>query len=692
MNDGWGYAESPFHDGERQAQRRQGVRDDMEVFARRVIRDHIPEQHRAFYRQLPFVLLGSVDDAGRPWASLLPGTPGFIDSPDPRRLGFAAVPLPGDPLHDTLRPGADLGLLGIELESRRRNRLSGRVDTVGPHGFTVDVRQAFGNCPQYIQRRRVTPRTVSAGNAKFSRGDGFDAPTRQLIERADTLFIATAHQGATGTRAEGADVSHRGGRPGFVRVEDARSFVLPDFAGNNHFNTVGNLLLDPRAGFLFVDFDAGDLVYMTGTAEVIWDGDAVAAFAGAERLLRFRAEAVIRVGNSLPFGFEFAEASPTLAATGSWAEADAGRAGTPGRQDYVDYEVVEVRPESDTITSFHLRRADGAGLADFEPGQFLPVRVAVDGRAQPCVRTYTLSDAPGIGRYRLSVKREAAGGVSDFLHAHARPGFRLQAMPPRGRFVLDAQSPRPVLLLSAGVGITPMIAMANALAAAAGDGGRTRPVFFVHGARNGRAMAFADHLRALAAQQDDFHLHVCFSRPDDADRLGESHDSEGRIDAGLLRRLLPLDDYDVYLCGPPGFMQAVYDDLRALGVGDDRIRAEAFGPAGLARRPADAAAGRPAVVADAAVPVTFADSGVEATWNADSGSLLELAEAAGLSPDFACRSGVCGTCATRLVAGAVAYTQAPLATPSEDEILLCCAVPAATAAGDEAPLGLVLEL
>ena len=315
---------SPFHEGERLAQERSGVRDKMERIGRRAIRDHLPDQHREFYAELPFVLVGTVDGRGRPWASLVPGRAGFMTTPDDRTLDVAAPPLFGDPLDKTLAEGAHIGVLGIQLHSRRRNRMVGRVAAVRSDGFTIAVTRAFGNCPQYIQTREVEVRSgIDRPRAARTvrRSDTIDPPARRIVERADTLFIATAHLGGSEADPRGADVSHRGGKPGFVKVEDERSFVFPDFSGNFHFNTVGNILLNPRAGFLFVEFETGDLVYLTGGAEIVWDGGTVEAFRGAQRLIRFSADEVVRVERSLPLRFTFGEYSPLLENTGSWTQA-----------------------------------------------------------------------------------------------------------------------------------------------------------------------------------------------------------------------------------------------------------------------------------------------------------------------------------------------------------------------------------
>ncbi|MEA5447365.1 pyridoxamine 5'-phosphate oxidase family protein [Leptolyngbya sp. CCNP1308] len=319
VNLSWPYAASPFHAGELAIQARLGVQERMDRQGRRIIRDYLPDQHREFFAQLPYVLVGTVDGNGQPWASILVGEPGFITSPNERTLHIAAPPLAGDPLHHNLAAGADIGLLGIELHSRRRNRINGTIAAVQPDGFTVAVGQSFGNCPQYIQARRfdwrafdpITPRPAHALTAL---GEAESA----MIAAADTFFIATAYQSEAAGSASGVDVSHRGGKPGFVRIDDPQTLTIPDFSGNLHFNTFGNLELNPRAGLVFIDFEQGDLLYLTGTAEVVWDGSEVTAYEGAERLLRFHLQKGDRVEGSLPLTWSTPEFSPFLDDTGPW--------------------------------------------------------------------------------------------------------------------------------------------------------------------------------------------------------------------------------------------------------------------------------------------------------------------------------------------------------------------------------------
>jgi uncharacterized protein len=267
-------------------------------------------------------------------------------------------------------------------------------------------------------------------------------------------------------------------------------------------------------------------------------------------------------------------------------------------------------------------------------------------------------------------------------------------MAPRGKFTLTAAGERPVVFVSAGVGITPMIAMANHIVEEGHRTGKFRPVWFIHGTNNGRVHAFGQYVRELAGRHPAMNVHIRYSQPDGEDRLGTSHDGEGHVTIEVLKQLLPLDDYDFYLCGPPPFMQSLYDGLGGIGVRRERIHYESFG-SGTALKPEARleAAARTGQTRDGTVPVRFARSAVTAEWSRDQGSLLELAEAVGLAPVFGCRSGICGTCATRISSGSVEYVEEPLAPRAEGHVLLCCSVPAGAAVAQAgiAP-GIVLDL
>ncbi|MEM9948352.1 MAG: pyridoxamine 5'-phosphate oxidase family protein [Cyanobacteria bacterium P01_D01_bin.36] len=316
---GWQKAESPFHAGEQSIQTRLGGREKMESFGRRAIREFLPEQHRQFYAQLSYLLVGSVDSDNNLWASILIGKPGFISTPSDRTLHVDAQPLYGDPLTQNLATGIDIGFLGIELHTRRRNRVNGTVSKLTSNRIEVQVGQTFGNCPKYIQARQFDVQDFDPTESKpIQKITTLSAHDRNMITAADTFFIATAYQDESAGAAKGIDVSHRGGQPGFVRV-DGNSLTVPDFAGNCYFNTFGNIEVNPRAGLIFVDFENGTLLYLTGYAEVIWDGDPeIAAYAGAERLFRFQLTQGIRVEGSLPSSSSVPEYSRFLENTGPW--------------------------------------------------------------------------------------------------------------------------------------------------------------------------------------------------------------------------------------------------------------------------------------------------------------------------------------------------------------------------------------
>lgn len=315
---------SPFHAGEQALQTRAGVRERAERAGRRMIRDFMPDEHRELFEKLPYVVVGSLDARDRPWASMLAGRPGFMRTPDARTLAIGARPAAGDPLAAGLVPGAPVGVLGIELETRRRNRMNGIVIASDEVGFSVRVQQSFGNCPQYIQARTHDLAAEPERNAEPPQAEGglLSPAAEALVRGADTFFIASGAPGArSGGGVEGVDVSHRGGKPGFVRADRAEGpsvLTAPDFAGNAMFNTLGNLAVNPRAGLLFVDFATGGALSLTGRAEIVWDGPEVAAFAGAKRLVRFHVEEGVRLAGAIPMKWSAPAYAPQLAATGSW--------------------------------------------------------------------------------------------------------------------------------------------------------------------------------------------------------------------------------------------------------------------------------------------------------------------------------------------------------------------------------------
>jgi ferredoxin-NADP reductase/MOSC domain-containing protein YiiM/predicted pyridoxine 5'-phosphate oxidase superfamily flavin-nucleotide-binding protein len=895
----------PFHRGEQEIQLRLGIKDRIKQLGRRMIQTHMLDQHQKYLSQLPLLFVGTVDAAGRPWASVLVGQPGFLQPIDPAVLRVRARPIYGDPLIRALVDGAYIGTLGLDFETRDRTRVNGFIAHVGKDEFEIRVAQSFPNCPQYIQARElVLERGVEAIGEKrpVRRGKALNKAEAALVARSDTFFISSQFSEGS-DRTDGIDVSHRGGPPGFVIVAHESSLLFPDYAGNCMFNTLGNLQLDPRAGLLFIDFETGDTLQVTGEAEILWEPHHSLRFPAAERVVAFRVEETIHVKRALPVSWTFMGNSPVFDAfepveraapaagelpamklvsvnlsgpkeivhddkpvtTGIfktpvegrvmlcrlnligdgqgdlWGHGgsfravyvyslenydywqrelevdsfgygqfgenftvegmldddirvgdvfriggalvevsqpripcyklaikmgisgfqnrflESGRVGfyfrvleegevgagdmfelvgrdpggmsvhevsdllffntedlegtrralsipalshgwkgsfeerlakakvsTETRKGFHNLVVQRKEAESDTITSFYLVAADGAPLEQFLPGQFLTFDLAIPGQPRPVIRTYSLSDSADRDYYRVSIKREPPprdrpdlpGGLSSsYFHEQVNVDTTLRVGPPRGKFQLDPDSERSVVLLSGGVGLTPMISMMNAIVRS--DSGRR--VWFIHGTRNGREHAMGTHVRRIAQENDSVNVHIRYSAPAADDLEGQDYDSSGRVDIELLKQLLPFDDYEFYLCGPPPYMKSLYCGLRGVGVANSRIHYEFFGPASALTEEAEPLGQAPVRSAGQELggecEVVFTRSGVTATWDPDCESILDLAEHHGLNPDYSCRSGICRTCMCELVEGEVEYIEEPLNAPEPGCILICVSKP-----------------
>jgi ferredoxin-NADP reductase/MOSC domain-containing protein YiiM len=336
--------------------------------------------------------------------------------------------------------------------------------------------------------------------------------------------------------------------------------------------------------------------------------------------------------------------------------------------------VTAVEPESDSVVSVRLADPDGAAVPPALPGQFLTLRLPVATAGRPVLRSYSLSGPPGTGSYRVSVKREPHGTGSRYMHTRVHAGDRLEAAAPRGTFTLR-DGTGPVLLVSAGVGATPVLAMLHALAAA----GSGRDVWWLHGARSRAGEPFAAESRSLLAGLPNGHRHVCYSHPGPADVRGRDYQTAGRLSADVLAGLGLPRDADAYLCGPAAFMAEVSAALVGLGLAATSVRTEIFGAApsltpGIAAVPAEPPhlpPGEPGTGPE----VAFARSGLTVRWDQHYGSLLDLAEACDVPVRWSCRTGVCHTCETGLLSGAVGYSPDPVDDPADGSALICCSRP-----------------
>ncbi|MEH1837424.1 MAG: 2Fe-2S iron-sulfur cluster-binding protein [Nostoc sp.] len=343
-------------------------------------------------------------------------------------------------------------------------------------------------------------------------------------------------------------------------------------------------------------------------------------------------------------------------------------------KDWRNFVVVRKVKESEEITSFYLQPEDKREITNFQSGQFLTIKLDIPGQDKPVIRTYSLSDYPeNCEYYRLSIKREPApngldvmaGIASNFMHDRIQEGSVIPVKPPNGKFILDVQKSIPAVLISNGVGITPMISMAKACTLL----NPKRPIWFVHGARDGKFHAFRDEVTKLAEQNPNLNVHFCYSRPTPEDTA--KYHSSGYIDATLIKELVP-QEAEYFLCGSPSFMQSIMQGLKESGIPDSRVFFESFSKPMKSQSEKQT----PSTTRDEKfAEIVFAKSGKTLTWQPSDGTILEFAEANDINPPFSCRVGVCGTCMCKIHEGVVAYQEEPTATTDKGSVLICISQP-----------------
>ncbi|MFG1399882.1 pyridoxamine 5'-phosphate oxidase family protein [Roseixanthobacter pseudopolyaromaticivorans] len=658
---------SPYHDAEKRLHALTGKTDLANMLGKRVVNE-VTQEAAALLPSLSFLVCSTIDAEGWPWASLLCGEPGFIAF-DQRTLTIALMPNGSERLVGNLSRIPDIGLLGIDLERRRRYRINGRA-IVQEGLLHVAIEQCYRNCPQYINGR--AGQYVQGLAEKVVRSKTFEklcGRAREIVAATDTFFIATHGSGFSGgDHRLGADVSHRGGNPGFVAVDaEGGQISIPDYTGNYMFNTLGNLTAYPSCGLLFIDFSSGESVQIAGSASVDWDVHRALTLPGAQRFLDIKVRQVTLNSDAVPMAWGDVDPASDLrrfrvsGAIGFETAPDTGpyeRVG--GFRRVVVRAIVD---ESDTMKSFHLRPVDGA-LDPFEPGQHIQVKIRNREIGREIVRSYSLSNFRNRpDEYRICVRRAGHDMTSGshVLHTTITEGAELLIAPPGGKFVLDQAHERPVAMVSIGVGITPMMAMLEAIIASQAG----RDVWFIHGARNSREHAFGSEVRRIAAGFANVRSHFRYSAPLPLDVMGRDHDSVGRIDAEAILSMIPQSS-DIYLCGTSDFMRDIRDGLVEGGIPDARIFHESFGSAGTAAR---------VNLGHAGSKVKFIGEALEATWTEEDFSILELAERGGLSPANSCRNGECGICEHKLISGEVRYPLELAYLPSAGHVLICCAQP-----------------
>ncbi len=344
---------------------------------------------------------------------------------------------------------------------------------------------------------------------------------------------------------------------------------------------------------------------------------------------------------------------------------------------YRKFQVVKKICECEDVHSFYLAPHDGRALPQFKPGQYITFQLNLPGQSKPVIRCYSLSDCSRPDLYRVTIKKalpppdcEGAkcGIASSYFCDTVKTGDILDVKAPAGHFFLDLSEEKPVVLISGGVGITPMVSMLNAII----ESGQKREVWFFFGARSRKDHILKDHLEKIAAEHDSVRMHVCYSKPGKDDTKGKDYQHEGRVSVELFKQLLPSNNYDYFLCGPGPFMSSITESLAAWGVPDANVHFEAFGPASVKKAAATSSSDTMML---SKITVTFGKSNRTHHWDPSLGSLLDFAEARGIKIDAGCRAGNCGTCMVAIKSGDVEYVTSQGASAETGSCLTCICKP-----------------
>jgi hypothetical protein len=518
---------------------------------------YMPDPHREFYCSLPFLVVAARDRNNKMWCTFLFSSNGnvtdFVRSQDPTTLSIDSLPVTGDALEGSFKPGIDVGILGIDFDTRRRNKVNGRLrEPKDPgHGsleFKVD--QSFAHCPKYIKARdwstNVTLRANVAHRLRTVHAMHLSNDQMWKIEQADTMFVATGYRGAGEDPRFGNDVAHRGGLPGFIKVKSPHKLLFPEYEGNNHCNTVGNLEFDQSTGITIPLFDTGGMIQMTGVSSVHWDKkQAASLFPGAKQIIEFKVDQVVELStNSFPICWP--ERNPTH---------------------ILHLEVAQKVQESDRVVSIYFRRSQGkedSKLPTFLPGQHLELILNL-GEEKYISRYYSISNSPSEQDvYRISVKREDFGLGSRLLYDQVKIGDVVAMQKPAGGFFYNNFSRRPLVMISAGIGAAPLLSILHKFVEDLSLS--PKKAYWIHSTDSAEHHSFKVEVESL--QKTAKHRLISFISYTRAKESDSGHDSTDHITAELVERIVPeLEDADIYLCGPTKFVTDLKYDLQHIDTG-----------------------------------------------------------------------------------------------------------------------------
>lgn len=538
----------------------------MEEIGQKYIRNHLIGQHREFYAKLPYFLVATHDKSGNVKTSLLVGPPGFVAAPDAHHICVSPLNPMGSNNQDYVIGNA-IGCLGIELHTRRRNRANGRIVDMGHDFLLIEVDQSFGNCPKYIQGRKLefdatllSSYVAEVDETPFS---SLSEGQQDLLRRSDTFFIGSGYthspQDGEQKAASGCDASHRGGPPGFVKVLNSQLLQFPDYTGNYFFNTFGNLSKNPSTSLLFLDFMTGDLLRLDGKASI---NPTDTSLPGAHRSVSFVVAHVLHAKGILPLRLVGeVDASPYNPQDISSGESQKIRC-------------ISTRKEAIGIKTFEfeLPILPSGQHATFLPGQFATFDMDGLGGCEVLNRTWTVSSHPSTSEITFTITVKRMGVVSSWLHKSMVEGEHILFRGFGGDFTpiqseVDQVHASAVLLVAGGIGVTPLRSMLPEFVSAGTD------TVMIYSVRTRNEAAFLSELQGMASTSNGLMKLITTVTGDHE----EEDEYTGRVDKQFLERLVPdIATREIYLCGPIGFMSSVTTYLEQLGCNLEKLHQESF--------------------------------------------------------------------------------------------------------------------
>jgi len=534
----------PYHEGELFVQDKLGVTDTARMNGS-VISNLIPGGALNFIAQQSMVVLGSVDTDNQIWTSVLFGTPGFINAQDASTINIdlsTTGTTDADPLWRNIETRDRIGMIVIELGSRRRLRVNGRLNKISSDHYQIKVEQAYPNCPQYIQRRHINKARIykQQNLSPTEYGRYLNEEQRTVISKSDTFFVSSAHPD------HGVDTSHRGGQPGFIEVVSNNLLQIPDYPGNSMFNTLGNFQVNPHAGLVFIDFVNKKLLQLTGRANVLWNVDSSEAeTAGTLRYWQFTIESWIESDIAFDIEWEYLDASPFNPVT-------SGNINPEEKE--LRLSVERITQQSPHIKSFKLVSRNGNLLPKFDAGAHLQVTINHDNG--DIIRHYSILSHPDERRYYEIAVLEVphSRGGSFYMHRNIKEGDELSCSLPISEFPLSKKANHNILI-AGGIGITPMLSMLQRLISS------KQSVEIHYTAKNQSDLIFTDRIKMIAGNKCRFYASI---------------EQNSRLD---LKKLLayPKEDTHIYVCGPVRMINSVRELGEINNWSDEQIHYESFG-------------------------------------------------------------------------------------------------------------------